>query len=133
MLSFSTARVQEWLCLNCQMKRALGIDMTTPRSKSQQQIHSPSHQAKPIVQPQPVHQQALRSTFRMAREDQVVPDSLGSPILEQSLWWAWPRLSLSQTWAEAPLCIRAAAKPQAQAPPLHIVLLPPKCNPRRMA
>uniref|UniRef100_A0A3Q1G4I4 Bassoon presynaptic cytomatrix protein n=1 Tax=Acanthochromis polyacanthus TaxID=80966 RepID=A0A3Q1G4I4_9TELE len=34
------------------MQRALGIDMTTPRSKSQQQIHSPSHQAKPIVQPQ---------------------------------------------------------------------------------
>uniref|UniRef100_A0A3P8TBW5 Bassoon presynaptic cytomatrix protein n=1 Tax=Amphiprion percula TaxID=161767 RepID=A0A3P8TBW5_AMPPE len=49
--------VQEWLCLNCQMQRALGIDMTTPRSKSQQQIHSPSHQAKPIVQPQqPTHQ-----------------------------------------------------------------------------
>ncbi|KAM9429297.1 protein bassoon-like, partial [Salvelinus alpinus] len=42
--------VQEWLCLNCQMQRALGIDMTTARSKSQQQIHSPSHQAKPIVQ-----------------------------------------------------------------------------------
>uniref|UniRef100_H3DB30 Bassoon presynaptic cytomatrix protein n=1 Tax=Tetraodon nigroviridis TaxID=99883 RepID=H3DB30_TETNG len=34
--------VQEWLCLNCQMQRALGMDMTTPRSKSQQQIHSPS-------------------------------------------------------------------------------------------
>lgn len=31
------------------MQRALGIDMTTPRSKSQQHIHSPSHQAKPIV------------------------------------------------------------------------------------
>uniref|UniRef100_A0AAZ3PJW0 Zinc finger piccolo-type domain-containing protein n=1 Tax=Oncorhynchus tshawytscha TaxID=74940 RepID=A0AAZ3PJW0_ONCTS len=40
--------VQEWLCLNCQMQRALGIDMTTARSKSQPQIHSPSHQAKPI-------------------------------------------------------------------------------------
>ncbi|XP_061908468.1 protein bassoon-like [Entelurus aequoreus] len=39
--------VQEWLCLNCQMQRALGMDMTTPRSKSQQQIHSPSHAAKP--------------------------------------------------------------------------------------
>ncbi|KAK7884639.1 hypothetical protein WMY93_027762 [Mugilogobius chulae] len=40
------------------MQRALGIDMTTPRSKSQQQIHSPSHQAKPIVPPQqtPVQQ-----------------------------------------------------------------------------
>nr|XP_060621738.1 protein bassoon [Anolis sagrei ordinatus]XP_060621739.1 protein bassoon [Anolis sagrei ordinatus] len=35
--------VQEWLCLNCQMQRALGMDMTTaPRSKSQQQLHSPS-------------------------------------------------------------------------------------------
>ncbi|XP_066555961.1 protein bassoon-like [Amia ocellicauda] len=54
--------VQEWLCLNCQMQRALGMDMTTsPRSKSQQQIHSPSHQAKPLppvqhppqAQPQP--------------------------------------------------------------------------------
>uniref|UniRef100_A0A3B3Z812 Zinc finger piccolo-type domain-containing protein n=1 Tax=Periophthalmus magnuspinnatus TaxID=409849 RepID=A0A3B3Z812_9GOBI len=33
------------------MQRALGIDMTTPRSKSQQQIHSPSHQAKPISDP----------------------------------------------------------------------------------
>uniref|UniRef100_A0A3Q2YSW9 Bassoon presynaptic cytomatrix protein n=1 Tax=Hippocampus comes TaxID=109280 RepID=A0A3Q2YSW9_HIPCM len=39
--------VQEWLCLNCQMQRALGMDMTTPRSKSQQQINSPSHAAKP--------------------------------------------------------------------------------------
>ncbi|XP_072571049.1 protein bassoon-like isoform X1 [Paramormyrops kingsleyae] len=25
--------VQEWLCLNCQMQRALGMDMTTPQSK----------------------------------------------------------------------------------------------------
>ncbi|XP_072438734.1 protein bassoon-like isoform X1 [Chiloscyllium punctatum] len=39
--------VEEWLCLNCQMQRALGMDMTTaPRSKSQQQLHSPSHQAQ---------------------------------------------------------------------------------------
>ncbi|XP_030633131.1 protein bassoon [Chanos chanos] len=45
--------VQEWLCLNCQMQRALGMDMTTPRSKSQQQIHSPSHQAKPEPQSEP--------------------------------------------------------------------------------
>lgn len=36
-------QVQEWLCLNCQMQRALGMDMTTaPRSKSQQQLHSPA-------------------------------------------------------------------------------------------
>ncbi|XP_053326236.1 protein bassoon [Spea bombifrons] len=53
--------VKEWLCLNCQMQRALGMDMTTaPRSKSQQQLHSPglspSHspakQAKPQASPQ---------------------------------------------------------------------------------
>ncbi|XP_041836911.1 protein bassoon [Melanotaenia boesemani] len=43
--------VQEWLCLNCQMQRALGMDMTTPRSKSQQQIHSPSHPTAPEVKP----------------------------------------------------------------------------------
>ncbi|NXX18067.1 BSN protein, partial [Podargus strigoides] len=36
-------QVKEWLCLNCQMQRALGMDMTTaPHSKSQQQLHSPS-------------------------------------------------------------------------------------------
>ncbi|XP_023117993.2 protein bassoon isoform X2 [Amphiprion ocellaris] len=43
--------VQEWLCLNCQMQRALGMDMTTPRSKSQQQIHSPSHATDPELKP----------------------------------------------------------------------------------
>ncbi|XP_059800892.1 protein bassoon-like [Hypanus sabinus] len=43
--------VEEWLCLNCQMQRALGMDMTTaPRSKSHQQLHSPSHQ--PQTEPQ---------------------------------------------------------------------------------
>ncbi|XP_026993257.2 protein bassoon isoform X2 [Tachysurus fulvidraco] len=46
--------VQEWLCLNCQMQRALGMDMDTPRSKSQQQIHSPqqSTKAQPRTAPQ---------------------------------------------------------------------------------
>uniref|UniRef100_A0A672YA74 Bassoon (presynaptic cytomatrix protein) b n=1 Tax=Sphaeramia orbicularis TaxID=375764 RepID=A0A672YA74_9TELE len=48
--------VQEWLCLNCQMQRALGMDMTTPRSKSQQQIHSPSHAAKAHPVPGPTKQ-----------------------------------------------------------------------------
>ncbi|XP_027022884.2 protein bassoon isoform X3 [Tachysurus fulvidraco] len=48
--------VQEWLCLNCQMQRALGMDMTTPRSKSQQQIQSSSQQPKsdPVI---PLHSQ----------------------------------------------------------------------------
>nr|XP_046239616.1 protein bassoon [Scatophagus argus] len=50
--------VQEWLCLNCQMQRALGMDMTTPRSKSQQQIHSPSHAAKPELKADPSTQPA---------------------------------------------------------------------------
>ncbi|XP_078518483.1 protein bassoon [Lissotriton helveticus] len=54
--------VKEWLCLNCQMQRALGMDMTTaPRSKSQQQLyspalspsHSPAKQIKPHHQSQP--------------------------------------------------------------------------------
>ncbi|XP_061473807.1 protein bassoon-like isoform X2 [Rhineura floridana] len=48
--------VKEWLCLNCQMQRALGMDMTTaPRSKSQQQLHSPSLSPapSPAKQPQP--------------------------------------------------------------------------------
>lgn len=48
-----STQVQEWLCLNCQMQRALGMDMTTPRSKSQQQIHSSSQQPKadPVIPP----------------------------------------------------------------------------------
>nr|XP_014434736.1 protein bassoon isoform X1 [Pelodiscus sinensis] len=48
--------VKEWLCLNCQMQRALGMDMTTaPRSKSQQQLHSPSLSPShsPAKHPQP--------------------------------------------------------------------------------
>lgn len=40
------------------MQRALGMDMTTPRSKSQQQIHSPSHAAKPELKPDPPTQLA---------------------------------------------------------------------------
>uniref|UniRef100_A0A087YL89 Bassoon presynaptic cytomatrix protein n=1 Tax=Poecilia formosa TaxID=48698 RepID=A0A087YL89_POEFO len=48
--------VQEWLCLNCQMQRALGMDMTTPRSKSQQQIHSPSHPTQPEPKPEATKQ-----------------------------------------------------------------------------
>ncbi|XP_068014091.1 protein bassoon isoform X1 [Melanerpes formicivorus] len=48
-------QVKEWLCLNCQMQRALGMDMTTaPRSKSQQQLHSPS--------PSPSHSPAKHPT-----------------------------------------------------------------------
>uniref|UniRef100_A0A3Q2TIR3 Bassoon presynaptic cytomatrix protein n=1 Tax=Fundulus heteroclitus TaxID=8078 RepID=A0A3Q2TIR3_FUNHE len=71
--------VQEWLCLNCQMQRALGIDMTTPRSKSQQQIHSPSHQAKPIVQPQQPTPQPAQPVA--AAQPKALPDlGRGSPM-----------------------------------------------------
>ncbi|KAJ8370833.1 hypothetical protein SKAU_G00108610 [Synaphobranchus kaupii] len=69
--------VQEWLCLNCQMQRALGMDMTTPRSKSQQQIHSPSHQAKPEPQLQPKPQAYPQS------QPQAYPQSQPSPVLHR--------------------------------------------------
>ncbi|KAK3536359.1 hypothetical protein QTP86_007709 [Hemibagrus guttatus] len=54
MVHFKVQVVQEWLCLNCQMQRALGMDMDTPRSKSQQQIHSPQQptKAQPRTAPQ---------------------------------------------------------------------------------
>ncbi|KAM4022605.1 protein bassoon [Anomaloglossus baeobatrachus] len=59
--------VKEWLCLNCQMQRALGMDMTTAtRSKSQQQLHSPlspslspAKQMKPPTMSQSLHQLPL--------------------------------------------------------------------------
>ncbi|XP_030641107.1 protein bassoon [Chanos chanos] len=67
--------VQEWLCLNCQMQRALGMDMTTPRSKSQQQIHSPSHQPKPdpIPQAQPPAQPKPQTKPQMQPQTQPQP------------------------------------------------------------
>lgn len=78
-------QVQEWLCLNCQMQRALGMDMTTPRSKSQQQIHSSSQQpksdsvipphsqpsAQPKLQPQP--QTQLPSKIQPQSQSQALP------------------------------------------------------------
>ncbi|XP_075688653.1 protein bassoon [Rhinoderma darwinii] len=59
--------VKEWLCLNCQMQRALGMDMTTAtRSKSQQQLHSPlspslspAKQMKPPTLSQSLHELPL--------------------------------------------------------------------------
>uniref|UniRef100_A0A673BPU0 Zinc finger piccolo-type domain-containing protein n=1 Tax=Sphaeramia orbicularis TaxID=375764 RepID=A0A673BPU0_9TELE len=61
------------------MQRALGIDMTTPRSKSQQQIHSPSHQAKPIVQPQQPPPQPTQPAA--AAQAKPLPDlGRGSPM-----------------------------------------------------
>ncbi|XP_051964065.1 protein bassoon [Xyrauchen texanus] len=63
--------VKEWLCLNCQMQRALGMDMTTPRSKSQQQIHSPSHHPKP--DPIPKTQTLAQSTPQLQFQMQTQP------------------------------------------------------------
>ncbi|XP_042618857.1 protein bassoon-like isoform X2 [Cyprinus carpio] len=60
--------VKEWLCLNCQMQRALGMDMTTSRSKSQQQIHSPSHQ--PMGNPIPKTQPSARPTPQLQTQMQ---------------------------------------------------------------
>ncbi|XP_077429053.1 protein bassoon isoform X2 [Vanacampus margaritifer] len=68
--------VQEWLCLNCQMQRALGMDMTTPRSKSQQQINSPSHAAKPEPKPDVSSQPAPQTqTTPQTRPGQTHPAS----------------------------------------------------------
>ncbi|XP_026126303.1 protein bassoon isoform X2 [Carassius auratus] len=71
------AGVKEWLCLNCQMQRALGMDMTTPRSKSQQQIHSPSHQPKadPIPKIQPSAQPTPQLQTKMQTQMTVQPQT----------------------------------------------------------
>nr|XP_033782524.1 protein bassoon [Geotrypetes seraphini] len=60
--------VKEWLCLNCQMQRALGMDMTTAtRSKSQQQLHSPS----------------LSPSHSPAKQSQTQPEPKQSNVLPQ--------------------------------------------------
>ncbi|XP_077073714.1 protein bassoon isoform X4 [Siphateles boraxobius] len=69
--------VKEWLCLNCQMQRALGINMTTPRSKSQQQIHSPSHQPKtdPIPKTQPPAQPTPQLQSQTQTQTKIQPQT----------------------------------------------------------
>ncbi|XP_056096429.1 protein bassoon isoform X2 [Rhinichthys klamathensis goyatoka] len=69
--------VKEWLCLNCQMQRALGINMTTPRSKSQQQIHSPSHQPKadPIPKTQPPAQPTPQLQSQTQAQTKIQPQT----------------------------------------------------------
>ncbi|XP_048067066.1 protein bassoon isoform X2 [Megalobrama amblycephala] len=69
--------VKEWLCLNCQMQRALGINMTTPRSKSQQQIHSPSHQPKadPIPKTQPSAQPTPQLQSQTQTQTKIQPQT----------------------------------------------------------
>ncbi|OCT83216.1 protein bassoon [Xenopus laevis] len=87
--------VREWLCLNCQMQRALGMDMTTAtRSKSQQQLHSPmlspsqspAKQTKPNASPQHTQQQQQQST----PQHQLQPKSQHQPHLQQHAQQAQP-------------------------------------------
>ncbi|KAF4803446.1 E3 ubiquitin-protein ligase TRAIP-like protein [Turdus rufiventris] len=69
-------QVKEWLCLNCQMQRALGMDMTTaPRSKSQQQLHSPSPSPSqsPAKHPQPPAADKTPPTPRPLPQEQPKP------------------------------------------------------------
>ncbi|XP_056381234.1 protein bassoon isoform X2 [Hyla sarda] len=82
--------VKEWLCLNCQMQRALGMDMTTAtRSKSQQQLHSPlspslspAKQMKPPTLSQSLHQLPL-SHSPPAVQHQPQPPPTQQPPLTQ--------------------------------------------------
>ncbi len=57
------------------MQRALGIDMTTPRSMSQQQIHSPSHQPKadPIPKIQPSAQPTPQLQTQIQTQSKIQP------------------------------------------------------------
>ncbi|MCJ8744168.1 hypothetical protein PDJAM_G00115500 [Pangasius djambal] len=87
--------VQEWLCLNCQMQRALGMDMDTPRSKSQQQIHSPQQPTKPQPRTAP---QTPSST-----QPRPFPPSQNEPK--------------SQSQPSTPLKTQTQAKPQSQPTP----------------
>ncbi|TNM86464.1 hypothetical protein fugu_006694 [Takifugu bimaculatus] len=104
--------VQEWLCLNCQMQRALGIDMTTPRSKSQQQIHSPSHQAKPIVQPQQPTPQPTQPTAVA----QPKPPAHSQPTQQQHQQHPQP-YSQTQPYSQAQQYPQSQQYPSSQSQP----------------
>ncbi|XP_025897319.1 protein bassoon-like [Nothoprocta perdicaria] len=62
--------VKEWLCLNCQMQRALGMDMTTaPRSKSQQQLHA-KRGGRPLSTNKPSLPPRSRERLRASRRQE---------------------------------------------------------------
>ncbi|XP_058500018.1 protein bassoon [Solea solea] len=105
--------VQEWLCLNCQMQRALGIDMTTPRSKSQQQIHSPSHQAKPIVQPQQPTLQPTQSAAAAAQPKPLVQSQ--STQRQQQRQPSSQPYSQTQAYSQAQPYSQSQQYPQSQS------------------
>ncbi|XP_051532014.1 protein bassoon [Myxocyprinus asiaticus] len=115
--------VQEWLCLNCQMQRALGIDMETPRSKSQQQIHSPSQPSKPQPQPgsqpmvppqsQPQHQPQLQSQAPPEAKKQPLPQA--TPLSKPPAPGAVPLPGLAKAPSQPDLS-RLGPGSQSQAP-----------------
>ncbi|XP_053545386.1 protein bassoon [Bombina bombina] len=79
--------VKEWLCLNCQMQRALGMDMTTAnRSKSQQQLNSPalSPSYSPAKQAKgPATSQSLNELHQSPHAQAKPPQHLTQPQVQQ--------------------------------------------------
>ncbi|XP_044610896.2 protein bassoon [Equus asinus] len=95
-------QVKEWLCLNCQMQRALGMDMTTaPRSKSQQQLHSPALS--------PAHSPAKQPLGKPEQEKSRGP---GGPQ-------PGPRQAETARASSVPGPIQAAAPPEVGRVPPH--------------
>ncbi|KAM6413717.1 protein bassoon [Rhynochetos jubatus] len=108
-------QVKEWLCLNCQMQRALGMDMTTaPRSKSQQQLHSPS--------PSPSHSPAKHPPPPSADKS---PPAARAPPPEQPK----PQPATPQREPHG----QGQPKPQeaARSSPQHQQAKPPSSEPRK--
>uniref|UniRef100_A0A8C9TBW2 Bassoon presynaptic cytomatrix protein n=1 Tax=Scleropages formosus TaxID=113540 RepID=A0A8C9TBW2_SCLFO len=79
--------VQEWLCLNCQMQRALGMDMTTPRAKGQQETElSPGTEmhVRPTLQPSKSDTQTQERQERGGRSSQPLVKAPSQPDLSRS-------------------------------------------------
>ncbi|KAK1800053.1 hypothetical protein P4O66_006550 [Electrophorus voltai] len=101
--------LQEWVCLNCQMQRALGMDMDTPRAKSQPQSSSSSPASKPQSQTAPPSPSAAYPPSK-------APGSAPTPGMAKAP--SQPNLSQPQslrqdrTWS-------AGSSPSHQPPPLE--------------
>ncbi|XP_012575703.1 PREDICTED: protein bassoon isoform X2 [Condylura cristata] len=107
-------QVKEWLCLNCQMQRALGMDMTTaPRSKSQQQLHSPALS--------PAHSPAKQPLGKLEQEKSRGPG--GSP---------GPRQGETARATSVPGPVQAAGPPEVgrASPQPHHPTKPSTADPR---
>ncbi|XP_031467562.1 protein bassoon [Phasianus colchicus] len=102
--------VKEWLCLNCQMQRALGMDMTTaPRSKSQQQLHSPS--------PSPSHSPAKLPAGQEKTPAPTQPSAIPPPEPPKAQSAAPQREQHGQPKAAAPPEAARASPQHQQAKP----------------